>query len=137
MNSKTLPFDQTATAQESVDYWRVFRDMPDPCVLFEAVPPYRVIEVNKAREAIMNSTREEVVGRPLFSIPPYASGRFVSTVAKDLREQLERVVRTGRSHRLEPISGNIIGANGIKRTAYLQATYIPLRNASDKVTYIL
>jgi PAS domain S-box-containing protein len=112
--------------------------MPDPCLLLDAVgPDYTVIEVSKAREAILDAPREEVVGRPLFSVAPYTAERFTAAFIEGLREHLRHVVRTGRSYQLEPIPTPVLGVNDIKRTAYLQTTYIPLRDLSGAVRYVL
>ena len=138
MSLRTSPFDNTILPQVAVDYVQLFRDLPEPCLLFEASgPDYKIIDINEARENMINVRRADVVGKPLFSIMPYTDVRFRSTAGKNLRRDLQRVVRTGRSHQLEPVSGVVWGANGAKRAAYLQTTYMPLRDANGHLCYIL
>ncbi|HEV8492855.1 MAG TPA: PAS domain-containing protein, partial [Candidatus Angelobacter sp.] len=135
---RTLPFDSPTLPDIAVDYAQLFRDFPEPCLLFEASgPDYRVIDINKARESMINARREDVVGKPLFSIMPYTDARFRSTIGKNLRRHLQRAIRTGRSYQLEPVSGVVWGMNGAKRKAYVQTSYMPLRDANDRVCYVL
>jgi len=136
MNSKTLRSD--TDEQVEMDYWRLFRDLPEPYLLFEASDPdYTIVDTNKAREDMTGVSRAECVGRPLSSIYPYTDQRFRTTVAKNLRERLQQVIRTGRSQTLEPISQVVTDLNGIRRTIYVQPTYFPLRDSVGKVRYIL
>lgn len=138
MNSKTLPSDSPIDEQTSVDYWRLFRELPDPLLLFEAREPnYTIIEVNKVRESLGGFSREDYVGHPLFETYPFNTKRFSSTAGKDLRKQLRHIVRTGRSFQIEPFQQNMRGVDGTERTAYLQGYYYPIRGWEDKVKYIL
>jgi len=136
MSSKTLRSD--LDEQVDIDYWRLFRDLPEPYLLFEASDPeYTIIDANKAREDMSGVPRDECVGQPLFSVYPYTDQRFRTTVAKNLRERLQLAIRTGRSQPLEPTTEVVADINGAQRTIYIQPTYYPLRDSTGKVRYIL
>ncbi len=138
MSSKTSRSRAVADGQKTVDYWRLFRDLPDACLLFEASDPdYMIVEANKAREEMMQISRADTIGRPLFSVPPYTGEQFKSGPGKDLRQHLQQVMRTGRSYRLEAVRGTVFGVGGVKRTVYLQGAYVPLRDTAGKVCHIL
>jgi len=138
MNSRTLRSEIDTAKHSTIDYRQIFRDIPDPCLLLDAADPdYTVIEVSKARESILDAPREEVVGRPLFSVPPYTTEMFTDAFIQDLREHMRHAIRTGRSYQLEPMPLPVRGVNGVKRTAYLQTTYVPLRDPSGAVRYAL
>jgi len=134
---KISPSKIIATTSQNIDYGRLFHDLPEPYLLFEASEPYRIVDTNRAREEITGVTKEECVGKPLFSVYPYTNERFNTTVAKDLHERLQRLVRTGHSERLEPIGQSRADTRGINDTIYLQATYFPLHGADGTVQYIL
>jgi PAS domain-containing protein len=98
MSSRTSRSDKHPHEQVTVDYGRLFRDLPEPYILFEASEPYTVIDVNKAREKLAGGSRAECIGRSLFDMYPYTDKHFRSTIGRDLREHFRQIVRTGRSY---------------------------------------
>lgn len=134
---KTSPSSDRVGKKTGIDYWRLFRDLPEAYLLFEASSPYTIVDMNKAREKLVGVLREDAVGRSLFDIYPYSSERFRATVGQNLRERLTQLVRTGRSQQLEPFSQIVTGVNGIRHTIHLQFTFFPLRAASGRVFYVL
>lgn len=138
MSSKTLPSDVELHEQTGVDYWRLFRDLPEPYVLFEASDPdYVIIETNKARDKMTGMSRAECVGRSLLDTYPYTDELFQATAGKHVRARLKEIIRTGRSQQLEPFRQMVTDTSGAKQSIYMQATYFPLRNSSGQVRYIL
>lgn len=116
----------------------MFRDLPEPYLLFEASgPDYTIIDVNKARESISGIPRTACVGRPLFTTYPYTDDQFRKTAGRDIQARLKELIRTARPQQLEPYRQTAVGARGAKRTIYLQATYLPLRDASGAVSAIV
>ena len=137
MSSRTLRSDQVVSDNTVVDYWQVFRDLPEAYLLCEASDPYIVLEVNKMREKLSGVDRKDCVGRSLLEIYPYTDVHFRATVLTDLRQKLKQIVRSGRSQQFRSFRQIHIGSDGVKRGIYLQPTYYPLRDSSGHVRYIL
>ena len=102
MNSKTSRSDSVPHEEGVVDYSRLFRDTPEPCLLFGASEPYIIVDINQARAKFSGISSTECIGRPLFEIYPYTNKKFRDTAAKDLRENLTEVARSGRSYQIKP-----------------------------------
>jgi PAS domain S-box-containing protein len=134
---KTSPSNDRLQNETSIDYSKLFCDLPESYLLFDAASPYVVVDMNKAREKLLGLNREDCIGRPLFDVYPYTSERFRATAGQNLRERFKQLVRTGRSQQLEPFSQSVTGVDGERRTAYMQLTYFPVRAASGRVLYIL
>jgi len=121
-------------APVSFDYWQLFRSMPDPYVIFEVQPPYRIVEVNKAQEAVSGVHRRHSVGRPLFEAFPDISPRAAGNGLTRTRKAVNEVLRTGKPVCFKAIRYDIRGDDGEVRVRYWQATYTPFVDPATKRT---
>jgi PAS domain S-box-containing protein len=122
---------------QALDYRELFQGLPESYLLFEAQAPFTIVEVNKAREALLGVARQNSVGRPLFEVFPDVSTQFQQTGVNPVRDHIEHVVQTGKPQRFKAFRYDIVGANGKPRLRYWQSTYTPLRFGGKFVTHIL
>jgi signal transduction histidine kinase len=122
----------------NIDFWAVFQDLPEPYLLFAANDPeFTVIEVNKARERMTGVSRELSVVRPFFEVHAGIGSTYHGAGAHGREEYLRKLIKTGKAKRLGVFHYSVVQADGSVATRYWQPSYIPLRDASGKISHVL
>src|SRR5690348_169822 len=86
MSKSKSDLQQTA---ETLDYWKLFQDLPDPYMVVAVDDPdFTIVAVNKARERLTGKSREESVGKPLFDVLPGISDTQGKAGIKEMRQYL-------------------------------------------------
>ena len=119
------------------DYLRVFHDLPQAYMLFEAKPDYRIVEVNKAREALTGVSRESSIGKPLLEVFPDIEERPGQNDHGQLLRRIKQVIRTGEAVAFEPRRFDRKDAGGNVRAMYWQSTCVPLRDQDGTIAWLL
>ncbi|HSX42707.1 MAG TPA: ATP-binding protein [Candidatus Saccharimonadales bacterium] len=120
------------------DFWSVFRDLPEPYMLFRANDPeFTIIEVNKARVELMGIPRESCVGKPLFSVFPDLSDTYKKTGVNRLQEYLRRLVSDGTAEPLDILRYDLVRPDGVKVVRYWRPSYTLIRDRDGRVEYVL
>jgi len=119
----------------AVEYWRVFRELPLSCILFEANDPeFTIVDMNRAREVQNNTTREKHIGRSLpqeFPVIPDEEGRIKN---EEMIEAIRKCIKTGKQSDLKfLVYGNSPGS----MVRYWHRTYIPIKNQEGTVTHVV
>ena len=138
MNSKMLQSELAGKAPGDVNYWQIFRDVPEPYLIFDATTPdFRIIDINKAREALLGVDRKEVVGLPFFKVYPDITPKFKKTGVSELRQHIQAVIRTKKPMLLKAYRYDVKDANGRPTVRYWQTTYTPLLDANGSVCQVV
>ena len=120
------------------DFWKLFQNLPEAYLLFEAnYPDFTIIEANAAREALTGIPRDFCIGRKLFDVFPDTSERYRKTGVNPVEVYLRQLLKTGKVKRLDPIRYDLVQPDGAVVTKYWQPSYIPLRDAKGHITHIV
>lgn len=132
--SKSEPGKQGA----SLDYWRLFQDLPESYLLFEAsAPEYKIVDLNKARERLLGVSRKQAIGKPLFSVHPPPSHWYPGQPPNYSEKLIKKVLRTGKPRQLDSLRYDTKDSAGHIVSRYWQSTYIPIAADGGKATHIL
>ncbi|MGN6370892.1 MAG: ATP-binding protein [Phycisphaerae bacterium] len=82
----------------TLDFADVFAATPGPYLLLAPAADFTIIGVNEAYLAATLTTREKLIGRPLFEAFPDNPSDSCPTGVKNLRASLELVQSTGKPH---------------------------------------
>lgn len=123
----------------ALDYWQIFRELPESYLLVEADDPdFTIVEMNKERERLTNAVRETSIGRPCFTVYPDTSDEFKKTGVGLVKQKFREVIKTGRPVQLEAMRFDMVDAEGVLRERYWRSTYLPLTlGETARVTHIL
>lgn len=137
MNSKMLQSEQSKITQATLDYWELFRNLPEAYIMFEAAEPYRIVEVNKAREKLTGISRQNSIGRPLFTVFPDMSDRFRKTGLNEVRQNIQEVIRTGKTKQFDPLRYDTKDDRGVTRVRYWRSMYMPIFDETKHMRFVL
>jgi len=130
--------DTTATEdQNQFDYVRLFQNLPQAYLLFEAKPDYQIVDLNKMHEQLMGVARKAAIGRPLFSVYPDSEQRVGQGNSGQFGKYIQRMVRTGQPMVLEPRGYDMTDEQGVRRVGFWRWTSLPLRDVQGKIAWIL
>ena len=122
-----------------VDLATAFDASPNPYMLVTS--DLRYAGVNEAYLAALGTTREALIGKPLFEVYDSGPGAEAPENVRQLKASLERVLLTGTPDHLAVIRYAIpeTDATGAttSRERYWSATHTPLKNAGGEVVYVL
>src|ERR1043166_2396081 len=77
------------TIPTHVDYWRIFRDLPFACLLFEANDlEFTIVDMNRERERQDNTTREKHIGHALIEDFPSTPDEHGRTRDKEMNQAI-------------------------------------------------
>ena len=123
----------------TVDLASAFDASPNPYVLL--TPDLRIAGVNEAYLEITNSTREAIIGRPLFSAFDSGPGDEAPENVRQVRESLERARDSRQRDHLPLVKFSIArrrdGGPGVFEDRYWSATHTPMLNEAGEVVYLL
>jgi PAS domain S-box-containing protein len=123
----------------ALDYWELFRELPELYVLITADDPrFTIVETNKARERLMGLSREDSIGMPLFELYPAHKDSEQLAIEHQMIENFRKVVHTQKPLELAPFRYDLTDAHGVMQQRYWRSTYVPLMlGGAKKVTHIL
>ncbi len=116
----------------------VFEASPDVLlVLLPDAPTYTMVAATNARLAATHTTREQIIGRPLFEVFPDNPDDPEATGTSNLRASLDRVLETRTPDTMAVQRYDIRGPDGTFQTKYWSPKNIPVLSSSGEVVYIL
>jgi signal transduction histidine kinase len=119
----------------AVEYWRVFRELPMACLLFEAnEPEFTIVDMNRARELQGNTTREQHIGRSLPKAFPLAPGQYEGVDAEKMLMTIRKAIKTGTPTDIKFRVRNKAPKSG---AVHIQRTFIPIKNDAGTVTHLV
>lgn len=129
--------DQVHNSEPILNYWQLFQDLPESYILFEADEPHKIVELNKAREALLGVARSDVIGKPLFTVHPPVGQWYQGHAKNHAEELIQEVLHTHKAQSYDALRYDLRGADGVIHTKYWQSTYVPLALGSKHITHIL
>ncbi len=136
MNLKMLQSELAPAKAAALDYWKLFRDLPEAYILIEAAEPYRIVELNKMHEKLTGISRKVAIGQPIFRVFPDIGANYKATGVSEARAQLLEVIQTAKPKRSDVLRYDLKDARGV-HIHYWRSAFIPLLNASKLVQYVL
>jgi len=122
-----------------VDLATAFDASPNPYML--VTPDLRYAGVNEAYLAALDTTREAIIGRPVFEAFDAGPGEEGVESVRIVRSSMERVLATGAPDHVALVrfSVPVRDASGAvsHEERYWSASHTPLKNAAGQVLYIL
>ena len=104
-------------------------------------PDLRYAGVNEAYLTALATTREALIGKPLFEVFDSGPGEDAPENVRQVKASLEKVLATGEPDHLALIRFSVpaIDASGqlYHRERYWSAVHTPLKNAAGEVIYVL
>ncbi|HYC75545.1 MAG TPA: HWE histidine kinase domain-containing protein [Brevundimonas sp.] len=123
----------------AVDLASAFDASPNPYVLL--TPDLRIAGVNQAYLDVTNSTRDEIVGKPLFAAFDSGPGEDAPENVRQVRASLERARDSRRRDHLALVKFSIPrrGEDGadVFEDRFWSATHTPIFDDQGKVAFIL
>jgi PAS domain S-box-containing protein len=124
--------------QPVIDYRKLFTDLPERYIIFEAIDPiYKIVDVNMAHATITMTKPENIIGRSFFDVFPDVSDKYLKTGVSDMRLSLQRVIRTRKPHTMEKFRYDIKAPDGTFVVRYWLPKHYPIADETGKVRYIL
>ena len=125
------------TSAPALDFERLFQECPDVLlVLLPDAPRFTMVAATNARLEATHTTRD-ILGRGLFEVFPDNPDDPGATGTSNLRDSLERVLRTRRADTMAVQKYDIRGADGSFETKYWSPKNLPVLSSSGQVLYIL
>lgn len=122
-----------------MDLASAFDASPNPYVLL--TPDLRIAGVNQAYLEITNSSREAIIGQPLFSAFNAGPGEEAPENIRQVRASLERARDTGQRGHLPvvrfPIARRLDDGREVFEDRYWSATHTPMLDEAGEVAFIL
>ncbi|MEO6513435.1 MAG: PAS domain S-box protein, partial [Candidatus Saccharimonadales bacterium] len=129
---------QRNAPQPALDYRKLFTDLPERYIIFEANDPlYTIVDVNLAHAKIMMTRPADIIGKSFFDVFPDISDTYLSTGVSDIRMSLQRVIRTRKPHTMEKSRYDIKAPDGTFAVRYWLPIHRPITDSTGKVRYIL
>jgi len=116
-----------------------FDASPNPYMLL--TPDLRYAGMNEAYLEVVGSTREALVGRPVFEVFNAGPSDEAPENVRQLKTSFERVLATGQADHIAliPYAMPVLGAAGevVYEERFWSATHTPIRDGSGRIAYIL
>ena len=132
-----MPVNPPDGPAPALDYELLFQESPDVLlVLLPDAPRFTMVAATNARLAATHTTRE-ILGRGLFDVFPDNPADPGATGTSNLRDSLQRVLRTRRADTMAVQKYDIRTSNGSFETKYWSPKNLPVLSSSGDVLYIL
>ncbi|HYD83934.1 MAG TPA: PAS domain-containing protein, partial [Opitutus sp.] len=122
------------------DFQKVFETSPDAYLVLDADPTFTIAAVNDAYLRATMTTREQIVGRPIFEVFPDNPEQPHGVSVKTLRASLETVVATRQRHEFPPLQYDIprsAAQGGGFEQRFWRTSNIPVLGADGSVRQII
>jgi PAS domain S-box-containing protein len=107
-------------------------------ILCADAPHYTILDVNDAYLASTNSTREALIGQPVFSVFPQNPTDQISKNIERTIFSFEEVIRTKKAHALHQYRYDIpISGTNEFEERYWTTTHTPILDAAGNTAYII
>ena len=127
------------TGDLAVDLATAFDASPNPYVLLR--PDLTIAGVNQAYLNATSSTRDALVGRPLFDAFDSGPGQDAPENVRQVHASLEKARKTGRPDHLAMVRFSIprqqADGNQVFEERWWSATHTPILNAAGEVVFLL
>jgi signal transduction histidine kinase len=132
-----MPLNPPDGPAPALSYELLFQACPDVLlVLLPDAPRFTMVAATNARLEATHTTRE-ILGRGLFEVFPDNPDDPAATGTSNLRDSLERVLRTRRPDTMAVQKYDIRGADGSFQTKYWSPKNLPVLSSGGDVLYIL
>ncbi len=118
-----------------IDFRAVFETTPNPYLLL--TPDFTIVAVTDAYLAATLTTREAILGRPLFDVFPDNPEDSAATGVNNLRASLERVLATRAPDPMAVQKYDVRRPDGTFAVKYWSPKNLPVLSASGEVRYII
>jgi PAS domain-containing protein len=124
-------------AEAQIDYAAVFRDLPLPVLLLR--PDFVVADANPAYLEVTGRTREELIGRDVFSAFPDNPADPDATGVRDIRASFTRVLITGKPDAvsLQRYDVEVPGQPGLFAKRYWSPVNAPVFGPNGEIALIV
>lgn len=123
----------------AVDLASAFDASPNPYVLI--TPDLRIAGLNQAYLDVTHSTRDAIIGQPLFAAFDSGPGEEAPENVRQVRASIEKARDTRQADHLALVKFAIARPNGagdlVYEDSYWSATHTPILNDAGEVAYIL
>ena len=128
----------SADENSHLDYHALFKAAPSPNLIVRAEPPYVIVAANDAYLAATITTRERIVGRPIFDAFPDNPNDPEATGVRRVRESIEHVIAHRESHTMAVQRYDVPrpGGSGFE-VRYWSPIHTPLFGPGGDVAYII
>lgn len=124
--------------QPAIDYRKLFTDLPERYIIFEADDPvYTIVDVNEAHARITMTQPQAIIGQPFFAVFPDVSEKYLKTGVSDLQHSLQHVIRSRKPHAMKTFRYDIKAPDGSFVVRYWRPMHYPIMDITGKVRYIL
>lgn len=121
-----------------LDFRLLFEACPDVLlVLAPDSPRFTMVAATEARLAATHTSREQILGRPLFEVFPDNPDDPAATGTSNLRASLDRVLATRAADTMAVQKYDIRGRDGRFQVKYWSPKNIPVLSPEGHVLYIL
>jgi signal transduction histidine kinase/DNA-binding response OmpR family regulator len=129
--------ESTAREPGALEYRLLFEKSPDVLlVLLPDAPRYTMVAATDARLTVTHTARD-ILGRGLFEVFPDNPDDPAATGTRNLRESLERVLKTRLPDTMPVQRYDIRGPDGDFQSRYWSPKNLPLLSPSGQLLYIL
>lgn len=116
----------------------LFESSPDILlVLLPDAPNFTMVAATDARLQVTHTTREQIIGRPLFELFPDNPDDPEATGTRNLRASLDRVLATHAPDTMAVQRYDIRRADGTFETKHWSPKNLPVLSSTGEVLYIL
>jgi PAS domain S-box-containing protein len=119
------------------EFRREFGGSSQVAYIIDPAPGLNFVEVNPAFEAATRLTRDEVLGRPLFTIFPDNPGDEGAEGVAHLYASLRKVATTGRPHAMPVLRYDVRDAKGLFVERHWRPVNTPLHNEDGRLIYLM
>ncbi|MES2876003.1 MAG: PAS domain-containing protein [Patescibacteria group bacterium] len=117
----------------TIDHTELIRSLAVPFLVYEAMPPYRILDQNAAHEKVAMTKRKDIIGRPFLEAFPDTSGAFKRTGKSAPIESIKRIVRTKQSDDLGEFKWDVVSKDGSLKRKYWKSTQYPVFDDKEEV----
>ncbi|HSI70912.1 MAG TPA: PAS domain S-box protein, partial [Gillisia sp.] len=123
------------TEERSRNLLRVLQNAPDSYLVL--TPELNIQMASDAYLQATSTVREEIIGKYLFDIFPDNPDLVNASGVKDLKNSLQKVLLTGKQHRMAILQYDVRDRNGAFIEKHWSPTNTPVLNAEGEVEYII
>ena len=125
------------TANEPLDFHAIFEAAPSPNLVVRADPQFTIVAANDAYLRATMTTRDRIVGRPIFEAFPDNPNDPEATGVRRVRESIEFVIAQRQPHTMAVQKYDIPRPGGGFEERYWSPIHTPVFGPDGDVTYVI